>query len=89
MSTRLDRAKTDHEAIHQILLHEWDPIGVAHEPAAHDEYDSYIHEIHEWQQMANILDEDDDEKASVEGQDQERLKLYQANKPYREEPRGE
>ncbi len=46
MSERLDRAKRYHGAIHQILLREWDPIGVAHEPAAQDEYDGYIHEIH-------------------------------------------
>ncbi len=46
MSERLDRAKRYHEAIRGILLYEWDPIGVVDEPKAHDEYDSYIHEIH-------------------------------------------
>jgi hypothetical protein len=46
MSERLDRARLYHEAIHEILLREWDPIGVAGEPGAQDEYDSYIHEIH-------------------------------------------
>jgi hypothetical protein len=46
MSERLDRAKRYHEAIRVILLREWDPIGVAEEPDAQDEYDSYIHEIH-------------------------------------------
>lgn len=46
MSERLDRAKRYHEAIRVILLREWDPIGVASEPAAQDEYDGYIHEIH-------------------------------------------
>ncbi len=46
MSERLDRARQYHGAIRGILLHEWDPIGVAEEPNAQDEYDSYIHEIH-------------------------------------------
>ena len=30
------------ESLHDVLLHEWDPIGIATEPNAHDEYDSYI-----------------------------------------------
>jgi len=46
MSERLDRAQRYHEAIHDILLRKWDPIGVADEPAAQDEYDGYIHEVH-------------------------------------------
>lgn len=46
MSEPLDRARRYHEAIHKILLHVWDPIGVCDEPNARDEYDSYIHEIH-------------------------------------------
>jgi len=37
MSESLDRAKRYHEAIRGILLHEWDPIGIAEEPAARDE----------------------------------------------------
>jgi hypothetical protein len=39
-------AKQYHESIHRILLHEWDPIGVAEEPEAQDEYDNYIPKIH-------------------------------------------
>jgi hypothetical protein len=46
MSERLDRARRYHKAIRAVLLREWDPIGVAEEPDAQDEYDSYIHEIH-------------------------------------------
>ena len=46
MSERLDRARLYHEAIHEILLREWDPIGVAGEPGAQDEYDSYIPAIY-------------------------------------------
>ncbi|HEY0077582.1 MAG TPA: hypothetical protein VGB73_02980 [Pyrinomonadaceae bacterium] len=30
------------EKIRQILLHEWDPIGVSDVPEAQDEYDSYV-----------------------------------------------
>jgi hypothetical protein len=46
MSDFLDRAKRYQEAIREILLREWDPIGIAEEPDAQDEYDSYVHEIH-------------------------------------------
>lgn len=46
MSEHLDRARRYHAAIRVILLREWDPIGVAEEPAAQDEYDGYVHEIH-------------------------------------------
>ena len=46
MSERLDRARRYHEVIHAILLREWDPIGIADEPNAQDEYDGYIHEVH-------------------------------------------
>lgn len=27
--------------VRAVLLHDWDPIGIADEPAAQDEYDSY------------------------------------------------
>ena len=36
------RAKTFHEAIKNILLNEWDPIGVSDIDEANDEYDSYV-----------------------------------------------
>jgi hypothetical protein len=42
MSIFRERARRYHDAIHAILLHEWDPIGVGDSPEAHDEYDSYI-----------------------------------------------
>jgi hypothetical protein len=31
--------------IHEILIREWDPIGVRYFDSAHDEYDSFISEI--------------------------------------------
>jgi len=34
------------DAIRGILLHEWDPIGVADIPEAQDEYDSYVVEVY-------------------------------------------
>jgi len=46
MSEFISRTKDYQEAIREILLREWDPIGVADTPEAHDEYDSYIHQIH-------------------------------------------
>ena len=45
MSERRARARRYHQAIHHILLHEWDPIGVADEPEAHYEYDSHIPKV--------------------------------------------
>jgi hypothetical protein len=33
-------------AIHDLLIHQWDPIGVNCYPEAQDEYDLYIGEIH-------------------------------------------
>jgi hypothetical protein len=38
--------KAYHDAIRDILLREWDPIGVASIPEARDEYDSYLPGLH-------------------------------------------
>jgi hypothetical protein len=38
-------AKAFQDAIRNVLLERWDPIGVAGVPQARDEYDAYIHEI--------------------------------------------
>lgn len=46
MSDFLFRAKSHQDAIRKILMHEWDPIGVAEHPQAQDEYDSYIGQIY-------------------------------------------
>jgi hypothetical protein len=46
MSEFLRRAQSYQDAIREIVMREWDPIGVAGVPEAHDEYDSYIHQIH-------------------------------------------
>ena len=45
MNERLRRAKDLQDAIRQVLLRDWDPIGVADVPQAQDEYDSYISQI--------------------------------------------
>jgi hypothetical protein len=42
MSDYKDRAQRYHHAIREILLRDWDPIGVADIAGAQDEYDSYI-----------------------------------------------
>jgi hypothetical protein len=39
---KLTRAREIHAAIGQILLLDWDPIGVRDVPEAQDEYDSYV-----------------------------------------------
>jgi hypothetical protein len=42
------------KAIHDVLIHEWDPIGIGDVPEAQDEYDSYIPQIY------RLLAEDSD-----------------------------
>jgi hypothetical protein len=42
MQERERRARDLREAIRQVLLHDWDPIAIADEAAAQDEYDSYV-----------------------------------------------
>lgn len=39
---REERAKQIQQSIGDVLLHEWDPIGVQDEPQAQDEYARYI-----------------------------------------------
>ena len=39
------RARLFHETIRQVLLKDWDPIGVRDIPEAQDEYDSYVSTI--------------------------------------------
>jgi hypothetical protein len=46
MSENLNRAKRYHGAIREVLLNEWDPIGVAQIPETADEYDSYVPTIY-------------------------------------------
>jgi len=46
MSDFLRRAKSYQDAIREVLMREWDPIGVADVPEAQDEYDSYINQIY-------------------------------------------
>lgn len=46
MGDHLARTRSYHEAIREVLLRDWDPIGVGEIPRAADEYDSYISEIH-------------------------------------------
>jgi hypothetical protein len=46
MSEFLDRSRTYQVRIREVLLRDWDPIGVSEIPEAQDEYDHYIHEIH-------------------------------------------
>jgi hypothetical protein len=46
MSEHLNQSALLHRKIREILLKEWDPIGVRDIPEAQDEYDSYIAKIH-------------------------------------------
>ena len=40
--SKTSRAAEIQEAIRSVLLHDWDPIGVADVAEAQDEYDSYV-----------------------------------------------
>jgi len=42
MGKRSHKAKEIQEKIRQVLLHEWDPIGVGDVPGVQGEYDSYV-----------------------------------------------
>ena len=42
MTSREKRAQDIQDRIRQVLLHDWDPIGVADIAEAQDEYDDYI-----------------------------------------------
>jgi hypothetical protein len=46
MSEAAERARALHQQIKDVLLREWDPIGVQAIPEAQDEYDSYVPTIH-------------------------------------------
>lgn len=46
MSDHLEKARTYHTRIRDVLMREWDPIGVAGVPEAADEYDDYVPTIH-------------------------------------------
>lgn len=46
MKERLKHARRDYVAIREIVLREWDPIGVSHLPEAQDEYDGYVYLIY-------------------------------------------
>ena len=46
MSERLQQARDYHAAIREVLMREWDAIGVADMSGAADEYDSYIGEVY-------------------------------------------
>ena len=42
MTSKKHQARKIRDNIRQLLLKEWDPIGIGDMPAAQDEYDSYI-----------------------------------------------
>lgn len=46
VSEALRRAQVLQKEIRDILMREWDPIGVADAPEAQDEYDSYVGDIY-------------------------------------------
>ncbi len=55
-SDRVKLYRDAYEAVHDVLIHEWDPIGVGDEPMAQDEYDSYIPSV-----LRMLTDEHDEQ----------------------------
>jgi hypothetical protein len=47
MSKFAEKAERYRLSIHEILLNEWDPIGVSHIPEAQDEYDAYVDKVYQ------------------------------------------
>ena len=42
MTSKEQRAREIQETIRDVLVHDWDPVGVGGVPKAQDEYDSYV-----------------------------------------------
>jgi hypothetical protein len=40
------QSRENRARVREILMREWDPIGVAGSPEAADEYDSYVGKVH-------------------------------------------
>jgi|SRR6185295_13285726 len=62
------RARTIQESIHNILLRDWDPIGINDVPEAHDEYDSYIGGVYRLLASHRSIDQIVDYLATIETQ---------------------
>jgi len=43
----IDKIAEIHRQIDVVLLHDWDPIGVAHVPQAQDEYRGYVRGVYD------------------------------------------
>jgi len=46
-SSHVDKIAEIHRQIGTVLLQDWDPIGLAHVPQAHDEYYSYVRGVYD------------------------------------------
>ncbi|HBR56248.1 MAG TPA: hypothetical protein DEA22_02055, partial [Blastocatellia bacterium] len=53
------RALEIYDSIRQVLLREWDPIGVANEPGLENEYDGYIGPVYRMLALARKKKESD------------------------------
>jgi hypothetical protein len=57
MDEQTKRGRAVHESIRQVLLRDWDPIGVNDVPEAQDEYDSYVGGV--YRMLASACSEDE------------------------------
>jgi hypothetical protein len=62
------RARTIQESIHDILLRDWDPIGINDVSEAQDEYDSYIGGVYRLVASHYSIDQLVDYLATIESQ---------------------
>ena len=46
MASKEQRAREIQETIRDVLVHDWDPVGVGGVPEARDEYDSYVGDVY-------------------------------------------
>jgi hypothetical protein len=64
----IDKIKDLHKKIKNILLYDWDPIGVNEFPEANDEYDSYVSSIYKFIIMQKPVNEIYDYLVWLEGE---------------------
>jgi hypothetical protein len=67
-STEQRRARTIQESIRDVLLRDWDPIGINDVPEAQDEYDSYIGGVYRLLASHCSADQIVDHLAAIESQ---------------------
>jgi len=77
MNEKKRRARDIQESIRQVLLHDWDPLGVNDVPEVQDEYDSYVGGVYRMLASGSSADEIVEYLWKIEG---ETMGLVAANR---------